>query len=392
MQRTNGESFVSKLTSGYVDTADKIDEFLKNNPIDFKYGGYVFLVSDIEQCIDKEKNELDRERELIQSRFNEIVEQIISEKDLKLIGYCLNKKLVYFFNVDITIGKDVLETRLHNLAEKIKNNISKFLNIELSLGIGDVGDSIFNANLLFLHAEKAQKNSFFEATRIALYTGISPNSEECPKLDLEAIKNMVRLADYQLIEEYIDDVFKKLYEIKSYEFVYDVFIDFLSYTKIIRNELPLSRGSNLQESKQNYNTFYQLNGLDAVKKYVIDLYNELICTNRGTGSGGYSYTINRCEEYIKNNYNKNITLQDAANNVQLSKSYLSLLFKQGTGINFTLYLTNYRIEKSKPLLKGTNLKMYEVAEKVGIDNPYYYSKLFKEITGVSCRDYRKGIR
>ncbi|MEG0936327.1 MAG: helix-turn-helix transcriptional regulator, partial [Clostridia bacterium] len=64
------------------------------------------------------------------------------------------------------------------------------------------------------------------------------------------------------------------------------------------------------------------------------------------------------------------------------------LFKQETQINFSKYLMDYRVEEAKKLLRDTNLHIYEVAERVGFPNPYYFSKVFKEATGVSCKHYQ----
>jgi len=94
-------------------------------------------------------------------------------------------------------------------------------------------------------------------------------------------------------------------------------------------------------------------------------------------------------DFIKINYHNNITLEEVANDVEISKSYLSLLFKQETGINFSTFLTNYRIEMAKKLLISSNDKIYEIAGKVGFENPYYFSKVFRGITGMTCKDFKK---
>ena len=65
-----------------------------------------------------------------------------------------------------------------------------------------------------------------------------------------------------------------------------------------------------------------------------------------------------------------------------------MLFKQETGINFVTYLNSYRIEKAKQLLTTTNMKIYEIAESIGFYSPYYFSKVFKELTKMQCKEYR----
>jgi two-component system, response regulator YesN len=163
----------------------------------------------------------------------------------------------------------------------------------------------------------------------------------------------------------------------------------MSYARVLAVELNLINQPAFNDEKLNYKNLEKLHNFKMTKQYITDIYDELMYHSNGNNSVKYSYVISKCLDYIKSNYDKNISLGDAAGNVQISKSYLSLLFKQETGINFSNYLTNYRIEKSKKLLLRSNYKIYELAEKVGFDNPYYFSKVFKEVTGSSCKEYRK---
>ncbi|MDR1955778.1 MAG: helix-turn-helix transcriptional regulator, partial [Treponema sp.] len=55
------------------------------------------------------------------------------------------------------------------------------------------------------------------------------------------------------------------------------------------------------------------------------------------------------------------------------------------------WLSQYRVAEAKRLLRGTNLRIYQIAEKVGFSNPYYFSKVFKEFTGISCKEFRNTI-
>ena len=73
----------------------------------------------------------------------------------------------------------------------------------------------------------------------------------------------------------------------------------------------------------------------------------------------------------------------------LSPSYLSKLFKREVGENLSTYVQNVRIEEAKTLLLTTGLKTYEVAERVGIPDPVYFSRIFKKLTGVKPKDFRQ---
>jgi two-component system, response regulator YesN len=93
--------------------------------------------------------------------------------------------------------------------------------------------------------------------------------------------------------------------------------------------------------------------------------------------------------YIQSRYDQEISLKEISEFVQLSPNYLSLLFKKDMGRNLIEYLTDYRIEKAKELLRSTSLKTYEIAEIVGVPDSAYFSRIFKKTTGVSPIEFRK---
>lgn len=73
----------------------------------------------------------------------------------------------------------------------------------------------------------------------------------------------------------------------------------------------------------------------------------------------------------------------------LHQNILAHCFEKKTGVNYTTYLRNYRINKAKKLLIGSNLRLYEIAEKAGYSDPKYFSRVFREVTGQLPDEYRK---
>lgn len=94
----------------------------------------------------------------------------------------------------------------------------------------------------------------------------------------------------------------------------------------------------------------------------------------------------------------NTVLKDVENDVSLSaladlhyvnKAYLSHIFKQDMGVSFTDFVTLVKIERAKVLLADTDEKIYEIGEKLGYGDSEYFSKIFKQFTGVSPSEYRR---
>ena len=85
-----------------------------------------------------------------------------------------------------------------------------------------------------------------------------------------------------------------------------------------------------------------------------------------------------------------LTLKDLALQLGFSPSYLSVLIKKTLGLPFQEYLIQERMKKAKLLLLTTDLKIYEIADQVGFEDMNYFSQRFKQVVGVTPRQYKKG--
>ncbi|VDN46631.1 DNA-binding response regulator [Petrocella atlantisensis] len=81
--------------------------------------------------------------------------------------------------------------------------------------------------------------------------------------------------------------------------------------------------------------------------------------------------------YIEDHYNKKISIEDLADELELSTTYLSRKFKEETKHTFSDFLNKFRIQKSLELMTDGDYKIYEIAEKVGFSEYKYFSQVFK---------------
>lgn len=98
--------------------------------------------------------------------------------------------------------------------------------------------------------------------------------------------------------------------------------------------------------------------------------------------------IENVKKYINEHYYENISLSKLSEVVYINPMYLSRLFKEKMGENFIDYLTKVRIEHAKRLLKDLSLRIYDITEMVGYESRNHFGKTFKEITGLSPKEYR----
>ena len=103
-------------------------------------------------------------------------------------------------------------------------------------------------------------------------------------------------------------------------------------------------------------------------------------------------TIQQIARYIKSNYTRDITLTELSEEFFLSKEYISRLFKKEFKINIFEYIAKLRIEKSKKLLRNTNMCIETIAEEVGYGCGNYFSKIFRRYEKTSPSHYKKSYR
>lgn len=99
--------------------------------------------------------------------------------------------------------------------------------------------------------------------------------------------------------------------------------------------------------------------------------------------------IRRAKQFIQENYGRNITLEDVCGTVGFSSAYFSALFKKETGMGFSKYLTEVRIDRAKELLRDTDLPVTEVCQAVGYSDRKHFTQTFHKMTGVNPAEFRR---
>ena len=103
-----------------------------------------------------------------------------------------------------------------------------------------------------------------------------------------------------------------------------------------------------------------------------------------------SYVVKQIVTYLNEHYSQKISLDQIAHNMYLSPVYISKIFKEETGESPINYLIKIRLKKAKDTLENSrNGSIKSIANSVGYDDVYHFSKLFKKYYGMSPQNYRK---
>ncbi|MCI8399638.1 MAG: response regulator [Oscillibacter sp.] len=103
--------------------------------------------------------------------------------------------------------------------------------------------------------------------------------------------------------------------------------------------------------------------------------------------------VEQAKDYIAAHYaDEHLSVETLCTHIHLSPTYFSTLFKRETGISFTAYVTQVRMDEAVRLLRETDEKTYRIAQRIGYADPNYFSYVFKRRFGVSPSKFRTGQR
>ena len=109
---------------------------------------------------------------------------------------------------------------------------------------------------------------------------------------------------------------------------------------------------------------------------------------RNCRSDANSRPINLCKEYIYNHIKERITIEDLADELGVSASYLSRLFKKETGDSVSAYIRSQKIEMAKNLLQYSDYSMIEIANRLSFSSQSHFIQQFREKVGMTPKKYR----
>lgn len=319
----------------------------------------------------------------------EILQEILN---INHMGECFlrhGKEVFCIMRFEPEETSDQINKKVLDFYQNARKNMKNYFNKNLFLSITDIFDSLSQVNHFYKEAKEGCSLSFYYETSRLIELHNSTSREQimpAPVFEKEEAfsEQWMEQASVQM-ERFLKaekEANRPPEEVKLQvvKFIHDM-EDYLS--KYYQTELYKLF------SKEESPNYILVNSFDSGQELLLwlsDIRKRVQAYLMDKES-----MAEKMESYLEEHYVKDLPLKEVAEHFHMSTAYFCQYFKKHTGDTFVHYLNCLRIEKAKPLLLKGEESVEEIATKVGIMNSNYFFRVFKQITGKTVGEFRKGV-
>ena len=283
-------------------------------------------------------------------------------------------------------GPFALKCKLHDLYTAVKTAFQKSLLMGTILSVsGTEPDTEKTAAQMLKEAENANSAFFLLGKDLLLTQGQSPRGEAAFERDtVPGFRQMLNARDTKGLKDQIEE-----YQIRSETVelsqIHQVRGIFLRYAFYIREYAAENNATQrLYEDLSYFENYLKYYGtLEEMNQWLEKAATVLLQQEYHSSS-----LVKRVKKYVLANYFRDLSLTGIAEEMGVNPNYLSRSFSKEYGDSLISYINTVRLQAAAGLLKKTNLKNYEIAERVGYQNVEYFSRIFKKAMGMTPGEYR----
>jgi two-component system response regulator YesN len=351
---------------------------------------------------EREADDANRSRfefELQNFAVRNIAEEIVSRKEVAGYVFQHNDNIV-LLNICSEKDLDKVRKNTSKLLEDIRQSVEKYIKRTVTIGTGTITPVLTDVKYSYADAAAAlDYRILLGSNRVIAIEDVESRAAapiRFDELQEQALLRCLKVGSSEEMETIVESLFDPLLSAESSCSFYDAQIFLL---QIVTTMLKV-----LQEPNRQYNDrpasdanwvkeITQFDSLREAKAWVVSTCAGMmsrIATDRQTA---YHTLVEEAKSFTKTNYaDSEITIAKVCSHLHISAGYFSSIFKRETKLTYVSFLLNIRMEAAKEMLLTTDLKTFEIAEKIGYADPNYFSFSFKKHVGVSPKDYRNRTR
>lgn len=275
----------------------------------------------------------------------------------------------------------------------------RYLGIGLSAGMSAVHRGIRSLPQSYRETKEALETRFYVGGSGIHEFDTTPGNTDCEGdnrlsdvIDSPSLERALENLEEEHIRTNVEQVFDRLAAYRGFssqrvrDRLLDLLLPFLAAARRRGVDLASVHGGDVFTPQQ---VIARFESLPQIREWFLRYSDNFVAACRSKNQARSREEIGKVKAFVQDHLHEEISVSDVATLVNMSESYFSHLFKKETGSSFVDFVNAARIEKAKELLLQTSLRVYEIAPMVGVENPNYFSVLFKKITGKSPGDYRR---
>jgi len=209
----------------------------------------------------------------------------------------------------------------------------------------------------------------------------------------QQLMRSIKLGSKEELQQALDQIFDEVQQshasISEYE---QYFLECITAIHRLMKTLQLNTDVVLREGTSLLKQYQKLQSLEETRNWFIEIcfhIHHVIASSRQVTS---AKLVDEAIQYTKDHYMDNdLSIATLCQRLHISPGYFSGVFKKATQLTYGAYLLNVRMEIAQELLSTTDLKAFEIGERVGFADANYFSLSFKKYMGVSAKEYRSGL-
>jgi len=309
------------------------------------------------------------------------IRRIIAEKKECVVGPRIGNRILVYVNEN-----DDTSEKLSNieLGKRLVREIQEELNISIRVGVGRTG-RIENLHESYEEALKAL--CYYEDKNVVYIADIEKKAVshyDYIELETELLHSIKfgKEGTMELFCQLLDCIQELNMNAKKNKIMEILVLACHEVRKQSENEV---------ENLDYVSLFYDTKGLtwNELEEWVYKKLEYILKSVRTSRSARKSDLVKIALLYINEHYQEDVTLDDVSDYVGVTPQHLSKVFKEETGYKYVDFLTNLRINKAKEYLLEGNRTIKEICYMVGLNDPNYFSRVFKKTVGKSPTEYVK---
>ena len=276
--------------------------------------------------------------------------------------------------------------------EKILSIASNYMKFTISIGVSSMYRGVESLSGAYREAFSALEERFYSDGNIFVFSNNARKDPPSGTYEVNAYLN--KMTAYiqsgqcgEAVEVMKSLLGKERETRQTVDHATGLGINICSFCSRLLSNFNLSLEDALQDGNSLYKRIVRCEAVARLQEILTEVI-QTTCGYLNSSQRMNSYIVTAAKGYIAAHYHENIKLNTIADFVHVNSSYLSRVFKKETGETITEVINRHRVEKAKELLPNKNIKTYEVAAMVGIDDSTYFSQVFKKYAGVSPTEYR----